>query len=261
VLHMTKKFVDLSIYLENDVISDPPGAEPKIQYVKHSDSVDTVASFFPGLSGDQLPDGEGWAIELVQLSTHNGTHLDAPYHFHSTMDKGKPSLTIDEIPLEWCFQNGVKLDFRHFADGYVVTAEDIRQELDRIHYQLKPLDIVIVNTSAGKRYGHDDYVSSGCGVGYDATIYLLEQGVKVTGTDGWSWDAPFVHTKEKFLETGDASLIWEGHKAGRDMCYCHLEKLHNLEVLPSTGFTISCFPHKVRGGSAGWTRAVAIFDE
>ncbi len=258
---MTKKFVDLSIYLENDVISDPPGAEPKIQYVKHSDSVDTVASFFPGLSGDQLPDGEGWAIELVQLSTHNGTHLDAPYHFHSTMDKGKPSLTIDEIPLEWCFQNGVKLDFRHFADGYVVTAEDIRQELDRIHYQLKPLDIVIVNTSAGKRYGHDDYVSSGCGVGYDATIYLLEQGVKVTGTDGWSWDAPFAHTKEKFLETGDASLIWEGHKAGRDMCYCHLEKLHNLEVLPSTGFTISCFPHKVRGGSAGWTRAVAIFDE
>jgi kynurenine formamidase len=258
---MTKKFVDLSIYLENDVISDPPGAEPKIQYVKHSDSVDTVASFFPGLSGDQLPDGEGWAIELVQLSTHNGTHLDAPYHFHSTMDKGKPSLTIDEIPLEWCFQNGVKLDFRHFADGYVVTAEDIRQELDRIHYQLKPLDIVIVNTSAGKRYGHDDYVSSGCGVGYDATIYLLEQGVKVTGTDGWSWDAPFVHTKEKFLETGDASLIWEGHKAGRDMCYCHLEKLHNLEVLPSSGFTISCFPHKVRGGSAGWTRAVAIFDE
>ena len=243
---MTKKFVDLSIYLENDVISDPPGAEPKIQYVKHSDSVDTVASFFPGLSGDQLPDGEGWAIELVQLSTHNGTHLDAPYHFHSTMDKGKPSLTIDEIPLEWCFQNGVKLDFRHFADGYVVTAEDIRQELDRIDYQLKPLDIVIVNTSAGKKYGHDDYVSSGCGVGYDATIYLLEQGVKVTGTDGWSWDAPFVHTKEKFLETGDASLIWEGHKAGRDMCYCHLEKLHNLEVLPSTGFTISCFPYFLR---------------
>lgn len=258
---MAKKFVDLSIYLENDVISDPPGAEPKIHYIKHTDSVDSIASFFPGLSGDQLPDGEGWAIELVELSTHNGTHLDAPYHFHSTMDKGKPSLTIDEIPLEWCFQNGVKLDFRHFADGYVVTADDIKRELDRINYQLAPLDIVVVNTAAGKKYGHDDYVSSGCGVGYDATIYLLEQGVKVTGTDGWSWDAPFVHTKEKYLETGDASLIWEGHKAGRDMCYCHLEKLHNLEVLPPTGFTISCFPHKVRGGSAGWTRAVAIFEE
>lgn len=258
---MARQFIDLSIFLENDVISDPPGSNPKIEYITHKDSVESIASFFPGLSKDQLPDGEGWAVERVQLSTHNGTHLDAPWHFHSTMDKGEKSLTIDEIPLEWCFQNGVKLDFRHFEDGYVVTADDIKKELDRIEHSLSPLEIVVVNTSAGKMYGSDNYVASGCGVGYDATIFLLEQGVKITGTDGWSWDAPFVHTKEKYLETGDASLIWEGHKAGRDMCYCHLEKLHNLEVLPATGFMISCFPHKIRAASAGWTRAVAIIDE
>ena len=59
----------------------------------------------------------------------------------------------------------------------------------------------------------------------------------------------------------DASIIWEGHNAGRDIGYCHLEKMHNLEALPDFGFTVSCFPHKVRGGSAGWTRAVAIIDE
>ncbi len=258
---MSRQFIDLSIFLENDVISDPPGARPHIEYVTHQDSVDSIASFFPGLTGDQLPDGEGWAVEKINLSTHNGTHLDAPWHFHSTMDKGQKSLTIDEIPLEWCFQNGVKLDFRHFEDGYVVTANDIKRELERINYSLRPLDIVVVNTSAGKKYGSEDYVSSGCGVGYEATIFLLEQGVKITGTDGWSWDAPFVHTKDKYLETGDASLIWEGHKAGKDMCYCHLEKLHNLEALPSHGFMISCFPHKIRAASAGWTRAVAIIDE
>ena len=51
------------------------------------------------------------------------------------------------------------------------------------------------------------------------------------------------------------------HKAGRDIGYCHLEKLHNLEALPAHGFFISCFPHKIRGASAGWTRAVAIFDD
>ena len=56
-------------------------------------------------------------------------------------------------------------------------------------------------------------------------------------------------------------MIWEGHKAGRDIGYCHLEKLHNLEALPPTGFFISCFPHKIRGASAGWTRAVAIFED
>jgi kynurenine formamidase len=45
------------------------------------------------------------------------------------------------------------------------------------------------------------------------------------------------------------------------MSYCHLEKLHNLEVLPPSGFTIACFPFKIRGASAGFTRAVAIFDD
>ena len=38
-------------------------------------------------------------------------------------------------------------------------------------------------------------------------------------------------------------------------------KLRNLEELPPTGFLVSCFPVKVRGGSAGWTRAVAIVDD
>ena len=54
--------------------------------------------------------------------------------------------------------------------------------------------------------------------------------------------------------------IWEGHKAGLEVGYCHLEKLHNLEALPSTGFQVSCFPVKIRAASAGWTRAVAIID-
>ena len=98
-------------------------------------------------------------------------------------------------------------------------------------------------------------------MGREATLWLLERGVRVTGTDAWSWDAPFVYTRRRYAETGDASLIWEGHKAGCEIGYCHLEKLHNLERLPPSGFTVACFPVKVRGGSAGWTRAVAIFQD
>ena len=98
-------------------------------------------------------------------------------------------------------------------------------------------------------------------MGYEATMYLLERGIRVTGTDAWSWDAPFSYTAERYAADKDASIIWEGHKAGRHIGYCHLEKLHNLEALPATGFTVSCFPHKIRGASAGWTRAVAIVDE
>ncbi len=257
---MTQTIIDLSIFLENDIVSDPPGYRPKIDYIDHKTSVPELVQFFPGLKAADLPDGEAWAIERIELNTHNGTHLDAPYHFASTMDEGERAITIDEVPLDWCFQPGVKLDFRHFRDGYVVTASDVQAELARIGHTLSPLEIVVINTSAGLRYGQDDYVTAGCGMGYEATMYLLERGVRLTGTDGWSWDAPFVHTKERYAATGDASLIWEGHKAGRDIGYCHLEKLHNLEVLPPTGYRISCFPTKIRSASAGWTRAVAILD-
>ena len=253
-----RRIIDISMPLENDVQSDPPGYGPKIEYVTHQSSAKEVMAFFPGLKQEELPDGEGWAIEWIRLMTHNGTHLDAPYHFATTMNKGERAITIDEVPLDWCFRPGVKLDFRSLPDGYVVTPADVEAELARIGHMLKPFDIVLVNTRAGSAYGKPDYVSAGAGMGRAATLYLLERGVRVTGTDAWSWDAPFVHTKEKFKESGDASLIWEGHKAGRDIGYCHLEKLHNLEALPPHGFTVACFPVKIRGASAGWTRAVAI---
>jgi len=258
---MPRKIIDLSICLENDVASDPEGYRPKITYMGHHDTFSQIEPFFPGLKKEDLPDGEAWAVEKAELLTHNGTHLDAPYHFHSTMNRGQRAITIDEVPLDWCFQKGVKLDFRDFEDGYVATTSDVEKELQRINYKLNPLDIVLINTRAGSRYGFEDYVSAGCGMGYEATMYLLEKGVRVTGMDAWSWDAPFVHTAKKYSQTKASSLIWEGHKAGKDIGYCHLEKLHNLETLPASGFMVACFPVKIRKASAGWTRAVAIIDE
>jgi kynurenine formamidase len=257
---MTRRLIDISIPIENGVVADPPHQNVAVTYYAHRETAETVTSFFPGLSVTDLPDSEGWSIEHVDLWTHNGTHLDAPYHFHSTMDGGKRAITIDEVPLDWCFQNAVKLDFRHFPDGYVATAADVEAELQRIGHELKPLEIVLVNTRAGALYGDPGYVAAGCGMGREATRYLLDRGVRLTGTDGWSWDAPFVHTAKRYRETGDASLIWEGHKVGRETGYCHLEKLHALEQLPSTGFQVVCFPVKIRAASAGWTRAVAILE-
>lgn len=252
------KLVDLSRPLENTEIADPPGLGPKITYMGHEMTAPQILGFFPGVAADDLPAGEGWAVESVNLSTHNGTHLDAPYHFHSTMDGGARAITIDEVPLEWCWGAGVKLDFRHFEDGYVATAKDIEDELARIGHTISEGDIVLVNTAAGAAYGTPAYVATGCGIGREATLYLTERGVKITGTDAWSWDAPFIHTAKRVAESGDASLIWEGHRAGMVRGYCHMEKMAQLDTLPDHGFEVICFPVKVKAGSAGWCRPVAV---
>jgi kynurenine formamidase len=101
---MARRFIDISAPLQNDVPADPPGLGPKIEYIDHQQSLPQILPFFPGLKREDLPDGQGWAVERVQLTTHNGTHLDAPWHYHPTMNEGERAWTIDEIPLEWCFQ-------------------------------------------------------------------------------------------------------------------------------------------------------------
>jgi kynurenine formamidase len=254
------RFIDLSIPITNDVVSDPEVMRPQITYMTHENTWQQIAMFFPGLTKDDLPDGEGWAVEQITLSTHNGTHMDAPWHFHSTTDGGaSPAPSIDEAPLDRFFRPSVKLDLSHLPHGHVASANDVNEALDRIDYNLNPLDIVLVQS--GAVYGTDNFTDQGVGMGAEATLWLTEQGVEVVGTDAWSWDAPFSHTARRWAETRDASIIWEGHKAGRVRPYYQIEKLTNLAALPGHGFTLACFPVKIERASAGWIRAVALIDD
>ena len=257
------RFVDLSVTLE-DVHSEPVRHQPKIVYSAHEDNWDGLAALAPGVPKEAFLEEQGWASEFITLSTHSGTHMDAPWHYHPTMNRAlesgrEPAASIEQVPLEWCFQPGVKLDFRSFEAGYVATAADVEAELARIGHVLRPLDIVLVNTRAAAIYGTDEYWQAHCGMGREATLYLLERGVRVVGTDAWSWDVSFKYMSQRYHETGDASCILEGHKAGADIGYYQMEKLTNLDALPPTGFSVICLPVKIKGASAGWTRAVAVF--
>jgi kynurenine formamidase len=257
-----KRFIDLSLAIEPDLPSDPPFMVPKIQYLDHSAGAEQMKEFFPGVRNDQLPRGLGWSVELLTLTTHTGTHLDAPYHYHPFMDRTARALTIDEIPLEWCFSSGVLLDFRHKRDGERITAKDLQQELDRIGHEIKPLDIVLIQTGADAAWGTPEYLVKGAGMDRESTLFLTEQGVKVTGIDAWSWDRPLPFLAKEFRETGDPKVIWEAHFAGIEIGYCHMEKMANLSAIGrSTGFTVCCFPVKIKGASAGWVRPVAIVEE
>ena len=96
----------------------------------------------------------------------------------------------------------------------------------------------------------------------DSTLFLTEKGVKVVGIDAWSWDRPLPFQAKEFKENGDPKVIWEAHFAGIDIGYCHMEKMANLAAIGRPyGFTVCCFPVKIKGAGAGWTRPVAIVEE
>jgi len=141
-MNLPGRMIDLSSPLENETVYDHPFMRPKIEYLTGADTAPMLCEQFPGLRLEDLPDGEGWAFEQVQITTHNGTHMDAPYHFQSKSTDGKPMMTIDQVPLDWFFRPGVKLDFRKVPDGHVVTAAEVEAELKRIGHALKPFDIV-----------------------------------------------------------------------------------------------------------------------
>jgi kynurenine formamidase len=256
-----RRFIDLSITVENDLPSDPPELIPKIEYMLHKAGAESMKQYFPQITDDDLPGGLGWAVELVQLTTHSGTHLDAPWHYHPTMDGGKKALTIDEIPLEWCYGDGVVFDFRHKADGEMVTVKDMEEASQKMGYKIKEGDIILIMTGADKFWGKPEYLVKGCGMGRESTFWILDHGVKVVGTDAWSWDRPLPFIAAEFAKTKDKSIIWEAHFAGIERGYLHIEKLCNLHLLPPFGFTFCCFPIKIKSASAGWIRAVAILEE
>ncbi len=249
------KFIDLSIPIES-VPSDPENMIPQIEYMDHRGGLALAQEFFKCRAED-LPLGLGWALEKVTLSTHSGSHLDAPWHY-APVSEGKKARTIDLIPLDWCYGNGIVLDFRRKKDGALITVDDLKKALEKIHYRIKPRDIVLIMTGADRYWGKPEYLVKGCGMGRESTLWLLEQGVKVVGIDAWSWDRPLPLLGKEFAEKGDPTILWAAHFAGIEKEYLHMEKLANLNKLPPKGFTLICFPIRIKSASAGWVRPVAI---
>jgi kynurenine formamidase len=206
-----------------------------------------------------LRDGEGWAVEeFTRLATHSVTHVDAPWHYNSVI-QGKRAATIDELPLEWFFADGVALDMTGKADGEKVEVGDVESALSAIGYDLKPLDIVLVRTGRDAFYGQPDYVWRGCAVTAEATRWLYERGVRVMGIDAWGWDGPLDRQGKEALARREPGVFWAAHQC--DLPYSQIERLVNLGALPLLGFQVACFPLKIRGGSAGPARVVGILPD
>jgi len=252
------RFVDLSAPITASPPELPDLLRTDIEYSDHAEGAKTIETML-GVGPDLLRDGEGWAVEtFLRFGTHNSTHVDAPWHYNSTVG-GERAQTIDELPLQWFHAPGVVLDFSAREDGDAIDVADVQAELERTGHTLAALDIVLVHTGRDAFYAELDYIARGPGVTAAATRWLYEQGVRVMGIDAWGWDRPLHLQAEEAKRRGEAGIFWAAHQA--DLAYSQIERLTNLGALPSVGFRVSCFPLRIVGASAAPARVVAILDD
>ncbi|MEV4754135.1 cyclase family protein [Micromonospora sp. NPDC049559] len=213
-------------------------------------------------SPDELPDAEFLSLDRITLTSHTGTHVDAPSHYgtRASYREGGPR-HIDELPLDWFYAPGVVLDLSGREPG-TVGSDELKREFARIEHTPEPGEIVLLHTGASGWVGTRRYFTDFVGLDGGAVHLLLDLGVRVIGTDAFSLDAPFTNIIQRYRESGDRSVLWPAHFAGRDREYCQIERLANLDALPAPyGFHVACFPVRITGAGAGWTRAVAFVDD
>ncbi|MFD9791114.1 cyclase family protein [Streptomyces sp. NPDC059070] len=235
---------------------------PRIDYHPHDvwGRAFMVASF--GCDPDDLPGREGPAGEVMhEISTHCGTHVDAPLH-SGRLCEGRPSRTISDFTLDELYRPGMVLDVRPWAEpGAAIAVKALERAVEATGREIEPGDAVLIRTGQ-ERYalGQPEYFAYP-GMSGEGTRYLTGRGATVLGTDAIGWDRPIPAMRRAFEETGDPAHIWDGHYAIQGKEALIVQQLVNLAALPPTGFMVGFFPLKLTGTSAAPARAVAFVAE
>lgn len=248
------RLVDLSVTIRERLDVQNPRMRVTIDRTDHATAAIERAAEI-GIAPSQLPiPGIHFAAERVSAQMHgSGTHVDAPWHYGPEC-AGVPARRIDELPLEWFHGPGVVLDMSARQDGGVLVPEDIVAALGE--HVLRPGEIVLIRTDLDKFTGPDRHLRLR-ELGREATLYLLDRGVRVIGVDAASPD----RSNAAELRAGRRERYFPAHHVGREREFCIVELLTNLHLLPHDGFTVSLFPIKLGGGSGGWCRAVAFLQD
>lgn len=232
---------------------------PEIEYVDHAAGARIMQQIFSCSQAD-LPHGEGWAEDNISMSSHLGTHVDAPWHYGSKCG-GEPAKTIDQIPLADLFCDAVVLDMSgKKGTGAAITVADLEAELNRINYRIKQGDAVLIRTDHDKYELGDPMRYNYPGMIAESAAWLADKGAKIGGTDATGWDRPFHVMIADYIRSGDKKHIWDAHFAHREREFYVVQQLVNLDQLPPRGFKVAFFPINLVGASAAPARVVAFVD-
>jgi kynurenine formamidase len=180
---------------------------------------------------------DGYNLELIFLSSHSGTHIDAPFHF---IDKG---LKIDKIPLKRLVCNAVLFRIKK-GQNQAITKKDII-EFEKKHGKISNNSTIIFATGWYKNLSKKHYFYNNPGLSINAARYLASKKINLVGIDSPSIDLG-----------KDSSFSVHHVLLSRDVLI--VENLCNLEKISGVHFKLIVLPLKLKGATGSPVRAIAI---
>jgi len=214
------KIIDLTLTISNRIPTFPGSPQP---------------NFIPW---EKIKD-DGYNLELLFLSSHTGTHLDAPYHF---LEKGAK---IHEISLKKLVSNAVLIKSRKKSNESV-TKTDI-QKFEKKHGKIASFSSVIFYTGWQRNLQKKYYFTKNPGLSVSAAKYLASKKISLVGIDSPSID---LGTDSKF------SVHHVFSKKG----ILIVENLANLEKIKSSKFHLVVLPLKLKNATGSPVRAIAFVE-
>jgi len=204
--------------------------------------ISTKLPSFPGSPQPQFiswatNEDDGYNLELIFLSSHSGTHIDAPFHFI------KKGLKIDQIPLKRLVTDAVLYRIKKGADK-AITKQDII-EFENKHGKLQPNSTLIFATGWHKNLLKKYYFTKNPGLSISAAKYLVKKKISLVGIDSPSID---LGLDSRFL----------AHHELLDNGILILENLCNLEKILGVHFKLVVLPLKLKGATGSPVRAIAL---
>ena len=180
---------------------------------------------------------DGYNLELLFLSSHSGTHLDAPFHF---IDKG---FKIDRVPLDRLITDAILCRIKKEADE-AITKSDIL-EFEKKHGTIQSRSTVIFRTDWHRNLFKKYYFAKNPGLSVAAARYLTEKRINLVGIDSPSIDL-------------GRNLKFTAHRILLKNNVLILENLCNLEKISGIHFKLVVLPLKLKGATGSPVRAVAL---
>lgn len=179
----------------------------------------------------------GYESEVIYMSSHTGTHIDAPYHFH--LDGRR----IDELDLHIFIRPGLLLDLTSKGPKEFISLSDIKKALEETKATIEGR-AVLLHTGWSMRLGRKQYITENPGLSREAARYLVRNKAALVGIDAANLDHPSENT-------------FPAHNTLLPNNIPIVENLYNLEALGREEFKFIALPLKLRGATGSPVRAVA----